>query len=177
MTDSIVRPAVDAASFASVFRGHAGGVAVITADVGVAPVGLTVTSVSSVSADPPLLMFSVSHQSSSFATVMAADTLVVHFLGEGQQHLAKLCATSGIDRFADTTLWDRLPTGEPYFVEAGRWIRGRVVNRVEAGTAVVTIVEALDVGGTEAEQRGDAQPPLVYHSRAWHTLGDHSRLG
>ncbi len=62
---------------------------------------LTATSVASVSADPPMLMFSVSDASSSSPTVAAADTVVVHLLAAEQLHLAKLGATSGIDRFAD----------------------------------------------------------------------------
>jgi flavin reductase (DIM6/NTAB) family NADH-FMN oxidoreductase RutF len=38
--------------FKALFRGHPGGVAVITADAGDGPVALTATSVASVSADP-----------------------------------------------------------------------------------------------------------------------------
>jgi hypothetical protein len=46
-------PAVDAATYRSVFRAHAGAVAVITADAGRGPAGFTATSVVSVSLEPP----------------------------------------------------------------------------------------------------------------------------
>jgi flavin reductase (DIM6/NTAB) family NADH-FMN oxidoreductase RutF len=159
--------------FKLAFRNHPAGVAVITADAGDGPVGLTATSVFSVSAEPPLLVFSVSGTSSSAPTLRRADTVIVHLLGSDQLDIARLCATSGIDRFADTTIWDRLITGEPYFPSAHAWIRGRVVERMEAGSSTVIAVHAL-----QAKTPSDAADatPLVYHNRTWHALGEHSRI-
>ncbi|TCN46272.1 flavin reductase (DIM6/NTAB) family NADH-FMN oxidoreductase RutF [Rhodococcus sp. SMB37] len=139
---------------------------------------LTATSVASVSADPPMLMFSVSDASSSSSTVTVADTVVVHLLAAEQLHLAKLGATSGIDRFADAALWERMPTGEVYFRDAPTRIRARTVERVKAGSAWVIVVEALDIDAQEDEERPGrcSSVPLVYHDRGWHSLGDHSRL-
>jgi flavin reductase (DIM6/NTAB) family NADH-FMN oxidoreductase RutF len=165
---------LDADSFKAVFRNHPAGVAVITADAGDGPVGLTATSVFSVSAEPPLLVFSVSGQSSSAPTIRAADTVVVHLLGAQQLDLATLCATSGIDRFADATIWDRLITGEPYFPAAQSWIRGRVIERMDAGGSTVIAVHALQAGTSD---EADSSEPLVYHNRTWHRLGSHSRIG
>lgn len=162
---------LSAEEFKSAFRNHPAGVAVVTADAGQGPVGLTATSVFSVSAEPPLLVFSVSSQSSSAPTILRADTLVVHLLGAAQLDLATLCATSGIDRFADTSIWDRLITGEPYFPAADGWIRGRVVQRMEAGNSTVIAVHALQSHIVE-----EPSAPLVYHSRTWHALGDHSTV-
>ena len=98
-------------SFKDLFRGHPGGVAVITADAGDGPVALTATSVSSVSADPPLLTFSISALSSASTTLQRADTVVVHLLDADDLALARLGATSGVDRFADRAAWSRLATG------------------------------------------------------------------
>lgn len=163
---------LSAADFKLAFRNHAAGVALITADAGDGPVALTATSVFSVSAEPPLLIFSISSASSSAPTIRRAETLIVHLLGAEQIGLARLGATSGIDRFADTTLWDRLITGEPYFPSAHAWIRGRVINRMEAGTSTVIAVHALQA--KLPEEAGDAAP-LVYHNRQYHSLGEHSR--
>ena len=171
-------PAVDAVTpdeFKAAFRHHPAGVAVITADAGDGPVALTATSVISVSVTPALLVFSVSELSSSTPTICAAGTVVVHLLGADQLDIAQLGATSGIDRFADTSRWTRMATGEPYFPSARVWIRGRVVQKMQAGGSTVVAVEALqakvpDGGGSSAER------PLVYHDRTWHSLGEHSRL-
>lgn len=163
--------------FKAAFRNHAAGVSVVTADDGTGPVALTATSVFSVSADPPLLVFSVSAQSSSSGTICAADTVVVHLLEADQLDLAKLGATSGIDRFADTSQWSRLVTGEPVFHGASVWVRGRIISRMEAGTSTIIAVHALQSSVSEGTG-GDAADaePLVYHNRTWHRLGAHSRI-
>jgi flavin reductase (DIM6/NTAB) family NADH-FMN oxidoreductase RutF len=160
------------ADFKRAFRDHPAGVALITADAGDGPVALTATSVASVSASPPLIMFSVSATSSSSATIRSAHTVVVHLLGSSQLHLAKLGATSGIDRFADRTLWYRLPTGEVVFPEAQSWIRARVEHVLEAGGSAILLVEALEAKPAEDSERA----PLVYHDRTWHRLGGHSQI-
>lgn len=162
--------------FIAAFGNHPAGVSVITADAGNGPVALTATSVCSVSVDPPMLAFSASSRSSSTPTIRSAETLVVHLLNSEQLPIAQLGATSGIDRFADTSIWDRLGTGEPYFPGAAVWIRGRIVNTLDARGATLVLVEALEVGGKGGNPSLNAGQPLVYHSRAWHALGEHSRI-
>jgi len=165
-------------NFKAAFRNHPGGVAVLTADSGDGPVGLTATSVSSVSADPPMLMFSISGLSSTGPALLKAETVVVHLLGEQQVELAKTFATSGIDRFADQASWARLTTGEPYLVSAPTWLRGKVVNQMEAGGSTIVVIEILEVRLPEEGQDAQhGQRPLVYHNRTWHALGDSSALG
>ena len=113
-TDAPALPgSLDADDFKTLFRGQPGGVAVITADDGTGPVALTATSVASVSVDPPLLVFSVSALSSAAATILKASTVVVHLLDGDDLGVARLASTSGVDRFADTSAWSRLTTGEP----------------------------------------------------------------
>lgn len=48
-------PSLPADDFKAIFRGHPGGVSLITTDAGDGPVALTATSVASISVDPPLL--------------------------------------------------------------------------------------------------------------------------
>jgi flavin reductase (DIM6/NTAB) family NADH-FMN oxidoreductase RutF len=165
--------------FKAAFRNHAAGVAVITADAGNGPVGMTATSVFSISATPPLLVFSASELSSSTPTLTEADTVVVHLLGSDDLDLAVLCATSGIDRFADTSMWARLDSGEPYFPNVHAWIRGRIVNKLKAGSSTLFVVKALE--SFSAASAGADHPkanaqPLVYHNRTWHGLSHESTI-
>ncbi len=161
--------------FKLAFRHHPAGVAVVTADPGDGPIGITLTSVFSVSAEPPLLVFSIADSSSSAPALARAETLVVHLLTSAQQPIARLCAAHGVDRFADTSLWDRLPTGEPYFTGVETWLRGRVVGRVAAGSSTLVTVEALDARLPDSALEAEVLP-LVYYNRQWHELGDRSRL-
>jgi len=141
--------------FRAAFRNHAAGVAIVTADPGDGPVGMTATSVFSVSATPPLLVFSVSELSSATPGILAADSVVVHLLGADQTELAKRFATSGIDvgLFCATpsvtlsrnvgrkAAFEMLVTGD--FIDAETARRRGLVNRVAAPDALDAEVEAL----------------------------------
>ena len=96
----------------------------------------------------------------------------MHLLDADDVEIAKLAATHGVDRFADTSSWSRLPTGEPRYHGTRAWIRGKTVSSMDAGDATIIAVEALEVGAAE----GKSADPLVYHARTWHGLGDHSKL-
>ncbi|WP_322042352.1 flavin reductase family protein [Paraburkholderia sp. J67] len=161
-------------AFRQAFRTHPAGVAVITADDGNGPVGLTATSVFSVSAEPPLFAFSLSSASTTAQAIANAGTVVIHLLGVEQRHVAQIFSTRGVDRFADTTLWDRLPGGEPYLVDAPVRVLGRVVEqlRMQVGGAIVIACHALDAHVSLSQEHA----PLVYHDRAWHRIDVKSRL-
>lgn len=157
----------------AVFRHQPSGVALVTADDGERPIAITVTSVISVSAEPPLFVFSASALSSSTPVLLGSRTVVVHLLTDENVGLGALGATSGIDRFADTSLWERLPTGEPVFTGVDTWIRGEIVNSFEAGTSTLLVVHALETHTPEAAANGR---PLVYHDRTWHAIDEQSSI-
>lgn len=160
--------------FKDIFRNYPAGVALITADDGTHPVALTATSVSSISADPALMMFSLSSMSSASPVIRNAQTVVVHLLGADELHLAKLGATSGVDRFANAEQWTRLPSGEPLFHTAKTWIRGRIVHQLTAGGSTILLVHALESSAQVGHDRSRDGRPLVYHNRTWHALSDRS---
>ncbi|WP_221934797.1 flavin reductase family protein [Georgenia yuyongxinii] len=161
---------VSAEEFKAVFRHHPAGVAVVTLRTPDGPVGFTATSVISVSADPPILAFSLAASSSSRPAVEGAESLVVNFLAAGQQDVAARFARRGVDRFATTT-WATLPTGEPVLAGTTAWVRGLVEERVPVGDSMLVTVRAVraDRGGTDR--------PLTYVDRSYHRLDEHSRLG
>src|SRR5699024_7391941 len=101
-------------------------------------------SVISISAEPPLLLFSASALSSSTSTLRNCQSLVVHLLSSKQHWLAKLGATSGIDRFADHAAWTRLATGEPRYLGVPVWIRARVAAQISAGASTLFVLHALE---------------------------------
>lgn len=172
-----IAASVTADDFKAVFRGHPGGVALITADPGTGPVALTATSVASVSAEPPLLVFSLSALSSASTAIAAADTIVVHLLDAHDLDLAKRGATSGVDRFADISTWARLATGEPVFPGVRAWVRCAIINRMDAGGSTVIAAHALQHHLVRDAEPGESGDALVYHNRSWHRLGVHSALG
>ncbi|MGN6220869.1 MAG: flavin reductase family protein [Microbacterium sp.] len=162
-------------AFKAVFRDHPAGVAVVTAQGGDGPVAMTVSSLFSVSAVPPLLAFSASALSSGTPGILGAEFLMIHMVDEASLPLAQVCATSGADRFSGELPWARLATGEPYFLQPAVRIRGQVVRCVDAGSSTIVIVRALEVISNAVPTA--ASRPVVYHDRSWHVLSDDSRVG
>ncbi|MEU3449023.1 flavin reductase family protein [Streptomyces thermolilacinus] len=148
------------------FRRHAAGVAVITAP-GARPVGFTASSLTSVSAEPPLISFGIGTGSSSWPAVAAAGHVGVHLLGEDQRELAATFARSGADRFAPPTRWTIGPEGVPLLDGALAWLVCRVVGRVPAGDHRIVIAEVTDGDATAREGR-----PLLYHHGRFNALRD-----
>jgi flavin reductase (DIM6/NTAB) family NADH-FMN oxidoreductase RutF len=167
---------IDPEVFKAAFRNHPGGVAVISADSGDGPVAMTVTSVCSVSVDPPLLAFSVSDLSSSAPTILSASNVMVHLLDARDQELAVRCSTSGVDRFADQATWARSDAGDPYFLGVNIVLQCSIESHVRAGTANVILVQALSAVQSRGSEASTEVGPLVYHARTWHTLSDDSLL-
>ncbi|WDZ85069.1 (d)CMP kinase [Micromonospora cathayae] len=151
------------ATFRSLFRGHAAGVVVITADAGSGPVGFTATSLSSVSLHPPLVAFALSTSASSWETVSAATSVVVNFLSADQHEIARRFATSHVDRFAAPTSWSRLPSGEPVLDGVPAYLRAVPESRFEAGDHHLVVARAV-----EARIRR-LHLPLIYHAGSYTT--------
>ncbi|MEU1055548.1 flavin reductase family protein [Streptomyces sp. NPDC005876] len=152
--------------FRSVFRRHAAGVAVITARGAAGPVGFTATSLTSVSAEPPLLSFGVGTGSSSWPVLAGAEHVGVHILGEHQAETAATFARSGADRFGPATSWRTGPEGVPVLDGVLAWLVCRVTARVPAGDHRIVLAEVLLGDPTGAGS------PLLYHQGRFGGLRD-----
>ncbi len=82
------RPPIAADQFRQLLRHHPAGVVIVTADVAGHPVGLTATSFTSVSLDPPLVSFYVATTSSTWPRLSQASLFGVHLLSADQTELA-----------------------------------------------------------------------------------------
>ncbi|MGW5867818.1 flavin reductase family protein [Streptomyces sp. NPDC055239] len=150
----------------SVFRQHAAGVAVITAQGPAGPVGFTATSLVSVSAEPPMLSFGIGTGASSWPAVSEAEHVGVHILGEHQLDLATTFARSGADRFGAGTRWFEGPEGVPVLDGTLAWLVCKVAARVPAGDHRIVLAEAV-LGDPAGAGR-----PLLYHQGRFNALRD-----
>jgi len=160
---------VDAGLFRQLLRRHAAAVVVVTVS-GRQPAGLTATSFTSVSMEPPLVSFAVSRAASTWAAVIAADTAAVHVLTNAQEDAARTFAAHGVDRFAKYTAWHPGADGLPLLDGVLARLVCRVVRRVPAGDH--TIILAAPVSGEV--HADETTRPLVYHAGRYTTL-DQSR--
>jgi len=157
-----------AEAFKAAFRDHPAGVALITAMTPLGPVGLTASSVASVSADPAALSFSVTRATGSAGGLLAAESVVVHLLAADQVEVARAFARSGAPRFTPEQGWDSLPTGEPWLVGAPVALRARITHTLPVGGSSLVVAEVLDV------HLGERAPALVYRDRRFHAIDDAS---
>ncbi|HEX4600093.1 MAG TPA: flavin reductase family protein [Gemmatimonadales bacterium] len=91
---------VDPAQFRQLLGRFATGVTVVTTrDRAGRPIGMTASSVASVSLEPPLVLVSVSQQHDMHAALQVAHRFVVNVLAADQEALSRRFAAEHPDRF------------------------------------------------------------------------------
>ncbi|MEV3977584.1 flavin reductase family protein [Nonomuraea sp. NPDC049758] len=158
MTDTLPdQQTVGADVFRQALAVHASGVVVITAQSEGIPVGLTATSFSSVSLDPPLVSFYVDQSSTTWPWLRGADHFAVNILASDQAELAARFARKGVDRFAAPTRWRAGPLGAPLLQDVSAHLICLPYETVEVGDHV------LVVGLVAEAATHNAGRPLLYH--------------
>ncbi|WP_394347328.1 flavin reductase family protein [Streptomonospora litoralis] len=144
--------------FRRVMAEHAAGVVVVTADAPHGPIGVTATSFTSVSLDPPLVSFYIDDRSSTWQSLREAPAFAISILADDQRELASRFATRGIDRFAPPTRWQRGPEGLPL-------LHGAVGHVLCRKHDVLAVGDHWLVVGRVAQARvsAGAEAPLLYH--------------
>lgn len=146
-------------SFRDALSRHAAGVVVVTArPASGGPAGLTATSFTSVSLEPPLVSFYVATSSTTFPRLRTAPTFAVNVLGHDQAEVAGRFAARDVDRFAAPARWRSGPGGEPLLDGAAARLRcdWHDLQRIGDHLLVVGRVIGVELGGAEAV-------PLLYH--------------
>lgn len=133
---------VPVADFKSAMRSLTGGVSVITVGRGRDITGMTVTSVSSLSVDPPTLIVSVNRSSSSWPLLQRYRAFGVNILGAEQLGVAERFSgkdgIKGAARF-DGAEWAVGITGAPLLVDALAAIDCEVEEIIERHSHAIVI--------------------------------------
>lgn len=153
--------------FRTVFRHHPAGVALITATVEDQPVGLILSSLSSLAIDPMAVSFSLSKSTGRAGAILRAESCLVHFLGPDQIDLAREFAAGDGRHFTDDQGWTTAPTGEPLLAEAPAVFRIRPVGTVPVGPATLVAAEVDEVTASPEMLAGDL-PRLFYVDRTFY---------
>lgn len=139
---------VTSGDFRNAMRQLTGGVSVITAGRGRDISGMTVTSVSSLSVDPPALIVSVNRESSSWPLVKRYGFFGVNILTSDQIDIAERFTgkggLKGADRFVGAR-WTTRASGVPLLVGALAAIDCEVEDVVERHSHAIVIGRVLDV--------------------------------
>jgi flavin reductase (DIM6/NTAB) family NADH-FMN oxidoreductase RutF len=154
-----IEAGVPAADFKAAMRSLAGGVSVITVGRGRDITGMTVTSVSSLSVDPPTLIVSVNRSSSSWLLLKRYGAFGVNILGAEQLDIAERFSgkdgLTGAARF-DGADWVAEVTGTPLLVDALAAIDCEVEEIIERHS------HAIVIGRVRAIRGAPGQDALAY---------------
>lgn len=149
---------------------YATGVTIVTTvDADGTPWGTTANSFTSVSLNPPLVLWAAAKSSSSLAAFEAGERFAVNVLAADQHHLSRQFATSGADKFDGVRL---APGDLPLLMgTVARFVCRRLPDqgRVDAGDHVVFLgeIESYEAPGGE---------PLVFHSGFYRVATKHPDL-
>jgi len=155
--------AVDAKAFRAALGCFSTGVTVVTALArDGSPIGLTANSFSSVSLDPPLVLWSLSRQSPRYADYAAADHYLIHVLGEDQRALAEHFATPAQDKFASLD-FSAGAGGAPLFDDVLAVFQCEDRHQYDGGDHVIFVGEVIEYSVSE-------QVPLIFSQGNFRSL-------
>ena len=146
---------MDKRHFRSVLGEFATGVTIITTIENQEPRGITANSFTSVSLEPPLVLFCLGRESTNFNAFNTANFFAVNILSADQSDISNKFAVVEGDKFegVDWTSWE---TGAPILPNTIAAIDCRLKELIDAGDHIIVLGEVL-----RAEKMAE-KPPLLY---------------
>lgn len=170
MTTASGHRAIDPAQLRAAFGQFPTGVTVITTRAADGrKVGLTANSFSSLSLDPPLVLWSLRKLAPSRPDFVAATHFAINVLAHDQIALSRRFATPSADKFDGVPHVDADSGDVPCLEGASARFVCRHVGHYEGGDHLLFIgrIEQLDVFH---------KPPLVFHAGQYRAISDHPDL-
>jgi flavin reductase (DIM6/NTAB) family NADH-FMN oxidoreductase RutF len=157
---------VDAGTFKDTLAQFVSGVTIVTTQHDSTLNGATVSSFTSVSLDPPLILICLQKQIATHDAILASGQFAVNILNERQIDPAMIFAGMQPDI---TDRFDGQPTitaatGSPILADSLGWLDCRVWQSFDGGDHTIIVGEVLAAGTAESAS------PLLYHNRQWGTF-------
>ena len=147
---------LDPQSMREVMGHFASGVTVVTAVTDGGPIGFTCQSFSSLSLDPPLVVFAPGRTSRTWPQLRGIGRFCINVLAEGQDAVSQNFARSGADKFAGVP-WRPSALGSPVLDDVVAWIDAELWAEYDGGDHTLAVARVLDLGADERRR------PLLYH--------------
>lgn len=160
--------AVDPTTFKAVMGQWPSGVTVITTVDAQGPGGMTASSFSSVSLNPPLVSVCVArhlamHTRIDQSGVFAVNILSKNSVDDGRRFAGML---PGVTNKFEGVDYATAATGSPLLANTLGWVDCKVWARHDGGDHTIFVGEVLDAGIDKTAA------PLLYHSRSWGQFAD-----
>ena len=163
--------AVEIQTFKNAMAQWASGVTIVTTlSAEGKPVGITASSLTSVSLEPPQILICVARKLFTHQAIEQSGFFAVNILGV--EHLEWGMRFAGLmpemaDRFADIDVQTAL-TGAPILPGTPAWLDCRVRHAYDGGDHTIFVGEVVAAGATEGHH------PLLYFNRTWRRLAEES---
>jgi flavin reductase (DIM6/NTAB) family NADH-FMN oxidoreductase RutF/DNA-binding MarR family transcriptional regulator len=158
-------PSTDGGGFRRTLGEFATGVTVITATVNGASYGLTSNSFTSVSLDPPLVLWSIRRESQSFAAFETCEHFAVNVLADDQIGLSQHFAKSGPNKF-ESVAHSRGRGDAPLLHDIAATFECRRTCAYEGGDHLILL------GEVEVFSRYD-RTPLIFSKGRYAVMAEH----
>ena len=150
MTDKN-EPEIDLGDFRRALSCFATGVAVATTlDENGESVGMTISSFSSVSLNPPLVLWSIAHDAHGYDAFINAEHFAVNVLAKQQEQLSDKFATRGTDKFEGLDC-QAGPHGSPILPDYASAFECRTEHCYEGGDHKIIVGRVLWFDERESE--------------------------
>lgn len=145
------------------------GVTVITTGVDDRAVGTTVNSFTSVSLDPPLVLFCIHQQSRLHQDLRESGKFAVNFLTRRQERLARAFAGSRTASF-DHVLHHHSTDGVPVLSDALAYLACDIVDEFPGGDHTIVLGKVVELGVPRRRQE-----PLIFFEGSFGALEEELR--
>jgi len=157
MSPSAPRPlSPDAATYRTVLGHFATGVVLVTANDADEPVGMACNSFTSVSLEPPLVLFCAAKSSTTWPRIRTSGTWAANILDEDGEEVCRLFAQKGADRFARIA-YAPGRTGSPILEDALAFADCETIAEHDAGDHVIVVGRVIELG-----YQHEGKPLLFY---------------
>lgn len=155
---------VKVADFRRVLGSFATGVTVLTAYTPDGPNGMAANSVTSLSLDPPLVLFCPAKSSTTWPSLRASGRVCINVMAGHHEQVTRQFALKGADRFAGVP-YSRRPCG-PALEDAVAWIECELTDEHDGGDHTIVVARVLAIDAVES---GD---PLVFFRGRYGTFAE-----
>lgn len=152
-------------AFRSALGSFATGVTVVTAKApDGSPLGVTVSALSSLSLEPPLVLYCLGRRTANADSYLAAGRFAINVLAEGQRALSETFAGQGDDKFAGVE-HSTGDNGCPILSACAATLECTITDTFDGGDHIIVVghVDKVSVDGSQA--------PLLHFRGAYAALG------
>jgi flavin reductase (DIM6/NTAB) family NADH-FMN oxidoreductase RutF len=151
--------------FKDAMSSWASGVAIVSCrDSNANYCGITISSFTSLSLDPPLILVCLGNSSSTLLSIKHSKKFAVSILNESQEHIASLCAKKLDNKFSHFDYSIGEHSFSPLVDGALCWVECELDNLMQLGDHHIIVGKVL------AAKLCSNNNPLLYYSRGYRKL-------